>query len=309
MTTLSSLKRLLPFLWSILFFWSASGANLYNFSSDSLSQELERINATYQLNTDVVLLESGDRCALRQDFSDCIRDELDDGVDLVFVINNASRKMETSVRDSALNVIPKADALSFEQEAIRFLQSWDQEWAITAYLWSLKTFLNQRCSFYNDSTCTVTSLTESVRLYEEQKAEQGARQKLVYMQIIVWLILLSALLIWGIQKRQTSQRDQKNLTLLNQLKDHSTFLRMNVRQDMQIFEKDKTDILTELTGFDEKLEHLFSSTKDYIHIQLTNDDYSEILGRITSKYEHILTLIWETPEIRKKIAEIKKFDL
>lgn len=296
------------YLWLIIssyVFW----ANLYNLESAELSQELEKINTTYQLNTDVVVLSTWDTCASRQDFSDCIRDELDDGVDLVFVINNELRKMETSIRDSALDAVPKAEALAFEQQAVPYLQAGDEYWAIWAYLQWLQNFLDTRCQFYKDTTCTVTSITESVRLYQEQLAEQWARQKLIYMQVIVWLIILSWLLIWGIQKWQTYQRNKKNRALLHQLKDHSNFLRININQDTQIFEKDKNNLLTELDQYDEKLEHLFTSSSDYIHIQISNEDYPTYLSKITSKYENMLSLIGKTPEIRKKIAEIKKMDM
>gem|GEM_PF-6456781 len=116
-------------------------------------------------------------------------------MDLIFVINNPLRKMETSIRDSLLTIIPKAKTLNFEQAAVPGLQNNNTSQAISAYLSSLTQYIKNECSFYETSECTSEALTTSKILYEDQQAENRARQTVRYLWTALTLILATILLI------------------------------------------------------------------------------------------------------------------
>lgn len=298
----------------LIFWWTyiatyTIAANLYNIQDTDISTQLKNINATYQLNTDVVLLDRGDTCADRQDFSDCIRDELDDGTDLVFVINNQLRTMETSVRDALWEAIPKADTLAREQAVAPYLQAWNERDGISAYLDALTTYMDTRCQTYAASTCTIRGLNNAISIYTQQQEENDARQTLIYTRRALGLLILWLAIGRWAYRRNIRQRDQKNLELVTQLADHSTFLRMSVTQDTSLFEEDRTTLLKKIKNFDTSIESLLTAQPEYIHVKLAEEDYNAKLTNITESYQHMLTLLWQAPHIAKQMEEVKKVNL
>lgn len=293
--------------WALVAYWY--GATLHNLENNDLQRELDQINRTYDLNVDVVYLEAWDRCAMMSAFSDCVRDELDDWVDLVFVINDERRRMETSIRDSILDVLPKNKALDREASAVSSLQSNNISWAIQSYLNSMKLFIESQCGSYWTEPCTIRWLQLDITEFLDQAAEDRARQRLLYTQWILWLVVLGLILLWGTHRIRTLNRNKKNKQLLQQLKDHSTFLRMSIRNDTTLFEQDKKNLLIQLTWFDKQIEQLLSSTPKYIQLHLQNNQYAQKLSTITQLYQQKLSIVHNIPELQKRLHEIKQLNI
>ncbi len=300
------------FLAAIVSLWSISityWATIYNFSSPEISKNLDNLNKTYNINTDIHILNPWDTCANRQDFSACIRDTYDNGVDLIFVINNQLRRMETSVRDNILTVIPKSKTLDFEETAVLSLQKWDTSLAITSFLNSLESFLNNTCKTYEINSCTVQDIKTWINLFEEQQKENRARQTVKYLQLVLWLLLTSLFVIWTWRRFTKRQRNTSNQKHVKQLIDHTNFLNLSVKHDTLLHKEDKESLQTSIHNFMSEIESLSSSSPDWIHLKLQEENYQKKLKDLTTIYQEKLELLGKSKKIISQLEKIKSINI
>ncbi len=296
-------------LFFVLSIWSTYWASIYNFDDTNIQKTLEKINQSYNLNTDVHVLNSWDDCARRTDFSACIRKASDDWVDLIFIINNELRKMETSIRDTTLYVLPKSETLNFEQAAVQELQAWNISKAIQTYLASLTKYLSDECNQYNTNSCTITSLASAKKLFEEQQAEDRARKTVKYLWTAL-LLLVAVLVLLGLSRRwKLRKRNANNKNVLNQLLDHTSFLNLTIEHDTYLSKTDKKTLLKELWTFEQTLETLATSSAEYLHIKLSEGDYVSWLETLTHRYQKMLELIWNSEEIMEQVEKIRGINI
>lgn len=151
---------------------------------------LKSINSEYGINTDVHVLDTEDTCADRQDYAACVRANADDGVELIYTINLARREMETSINTSLSSIIPDEQALRLEELAVSGLSNNDTSAAIKSYLNGLTNYIQSQCTVYGASDCTETNLAKAKTLFEEEQAEDRARQTVKLLWVAVALLAL-----------------------------------------------------------------------------------------------------------------------
>ncbi len=290
--------------------WSVSySANLYNLDNQNLSKTLEQINQQYNINIDVHILNQWDTCAERQDFSACLREEYDDGVDIIYAINVPARKMETSINDAVETIFPSSLPLAFEEKAVPGMQQWDTAWAVEAYLNTLTDHMKTTCTSYTLETCTKSTLTKAITLDLEQQAEDSAREKLKYTQAAFAFVLLSILALGGRSRWKTLSRDRNNKEHLNQLVDHTKFLSLTIEHDSMLHKNDKKK-LTDMIGiFEKDLETLSTSKPSRLDMKLKETSYNTTLQDITQEYQDMLHLLGNSKEILAQVEKVGNIDI
>ena len=117
------------------------------------------------------------------------------------------------------------------------------------------------------------------------------------------------LLLIGYYFWKRRQLYKENLTIVRQLEENISFVRMQITTDRRLLPDIKIELLEKTQLIEEEIESLLSQSHTLIKEQLTTNTFLQEIESITDQYQSAITTIADAKNIQADIADIKAHNI
>lgn len=286
---------------------SVWAARIYNYDAPAAQQSLDRLNADYWLNLDVVLLQSGDRCAGDTDFALCATRTYSDTAQLLYAIDLTQRRMESLTREwLAERVLPTRTLLEFEQATTPLMAQEAYSDAIVTYTQQVSQYLDQTCREYAVTPCRIDSLDEAISARQRATREQSAQTVSKFVRRAVWALIW--LVLFLTLRRVTNQWivRSRHRRYLRELKKNTDFLRMQIDQDANLFTDDRESLLDRIRLLVDEIQDTQSQSARLIAQRIEQNDLYTTLRTIQTDYTDMIMTLDKVDDLIEQREQLRK---